>query len=103
MALRQLGDEKIPVADTAIGFTTTEYVTATGTPLNVIMAVCTVETAPLRINCYGTPTAAGAEGSALKNPGDIFEVIGYDDIKRFLAIRSGSVSGVLMVQFFGVP
>lgn len=101
MALKQLADERITVAATAVGFTESEYIKGNSFS-NVLIVECGVETAQIRVNCLTTPTAGGSEGSRLKNPGDVFRVTGFDDIKNFRAIREGSSSGYLSCQFFGV-
>ena len=99
MALISKNTELITVAAVAVGFTADQYdeTSAPGT----ILAKCVVEDAPIRINTAATPTAGGAEGSPIKYPGEHFEVSGIRDLKSFLAIRTGSVSGKLNVIFLG--
>ena len=100
MALVQLADERLAVGAAAVGFTSTEYLT--GSKSDVVEVVCRVETANVRINCKATPTAGGAEGSQLMQVDDVFVIVGYTDIKNFLAIAVGAAAS-LSCQFFGAP
>lgn len=96
MALTARDSEQVTVAATAIGFTAAKALHE-----KVIRAFVSVETAQVRINTKNTPTAGGTEGSPIKNPNDEFYVTGYSDLKNFLAIRTGAVSGVLTVIYEG--
>jgi len=97
--LSYVGDESITVAATAIGFSSSEIPSSV---TRVVMALCRLETAQIRISGGGTdPTAGGSEGSLLVESGEQFEVWGSDDLNSFRAIRTGSTSGTLQVQYFG--
>ena len=87
--------ETITVADTAIGFTL-----ATFQPTNSLAAsraVCTVETAPIRMLWDGTdPTASVGE---LIEPLDIFKVVGINNLKKLRMIRTGATSATITVVY----
>jgi hypothetical protein len=96
--LRFVGEESVTVDATSggVAFTTGEITT------RVVMASCRLETAQIRISGGGTvPTAGGTEGSPLVEIGEMFEVWGQADLASFRAIRTGSTSGALRVQYFG--
>jgi len=95
MIYESIGDEKLTVAGTAVGFAA---IPTTGV---LYYALVSVETAPVRINAFATPTAGGAEGSILKYPGESFKVWGSKDIDSFKAIRQTTTSGVLQILYFG--
>jgi len=98
MALTALADFSVTVAASAIGLTSSELDTVA---TKMVMATCTVETAQIRINDFGTPTAGGTEGSHIKNVGDVFNIWGVPSLRSFLAIRTGSTSGALRVTVYG--
>ena len=92
---RQIDSEQITVATTAIGLTASKLTA------NLVYAICRVSTAEIRITCKGTPTASA--GGVIKGTDEEFEVWGEPDLKGFLAIRTGSVSGKVDVIFMGTP
>ena len=98
---KALGRERITVSSTAIGFTDgADQETANTWQLKgVNKAVCRVEDAQIRVTTVGTPLA-GSVGQE-KDPGEEFEVTGYDDLRDFLAIRTGGSDGILEVIFEG--
>ena len=98
---KALGRERITVSSTAIGFTDgADQETANTWQLKgVNKAVCRVENQEIRITTIGTPVA-GSVGLE-KAPGDEFSITGYDDLKGFLAIRTGGTDGVLEVIYEG--
>ena len=89
--------ESITVADTAIALTAANMST---TPANAGIqfkrAVATVETAQIRFRVDGvSPTSA--EGH-IANIDDVIE-LDMHEAPKFLAIRTGSTSGVLKVSY----
>lgn len=82
--------ESITVTNTAIGFTPAKI-------LPSLTAYCSLETAQIRFRMDGTnPTSS--EGH-LMNPGDTIVIDGYSSIQKFMAIRTGSTSGVLKCSY----
>jgi hypothetical protein len=82
--------ETLAVADTAVGFTSGTYLTATG-------AVITAEDAPMRVFWDGsTPTSSVGQ---LIAAGDIIILKSASDIANFKAIRTTAVSGKLTSVF----
>ena len=82
--------ETLTVADTAVGFTSGTYLTATG-------AVITAEDAPMRVFWDGsTPTSSVGQ---LIAAGDIIILKSASDIANFKAIRTTAVSGKLTSVF----
>lgn len=98
MALRAISSERITVADSSIGFTTSEVAATTG----VTRAVCRVEEQEIRIQTDGTDPAAGS-GGLEQAAGDEFVIEGYDDLQKFRAIRTGGSSGIIEVIYEGYP
>ena len=83
-------NQVLPVADTAVGVDATKLDNA-----NVIKFY--VEGASIRFRYDGddpTPTVG-----FLAEVGDLVTVDGDDDVKKFLAIRTGGVSASLTVSF----
>ncbi len=95
MSLRCKGTESITVDATVGG------VALTTIPYDTVMALISVEVAPIRYNCKNPPTAAGSEGSILLEPGDDLEVWGAPDLQSFRAIRTTGTSATIRVQYFG--
>lgn len=96
--LTVVGEERITVAASSIGFTSGEITT------RVVMASCRLESNQIRMNINGAteaPTAGGSEGSQLVEVGEIFEVWGTSDLTSARFIRTGSSSGTLHVMYFG--
>ena len=82
--------ESITVAGTAIGFTAAKAARAN-------RVLVTVETGEIRFRYDGTdPTAT--EGHRSKS-GDVWEILGTQNIKNFKAIRSNTTSSALKVTF----
>lgn len=80
--------EKISVAGTAVGFTSTKIVrpsTTNGQSRVAEFALVTVETDQIRYQTDGTDPDATT--GHLLDPGDVLELDNYDDIRRFKAIR----------------
>lgn len=96
MALVQLGDERLTVAATAVGFASIP-----AAPQAVQLALCRVETASIRCTSGGTPVADGSDGSMRKDIDEEFEVWGDTDIRNFKAIRETSTSAALSILYFG--
>ena len=98
---KALGRERITIGNSAVGFTGgAEQETANTWQLKgVNKAVCRVENNEIRITTIGTPQA-GSVGLE-KAAGDEFAITGYDDLSRFLAIRTGGSDGVLEVIYEG--
>jgi hypothetical protein len=95
-ALDSFAFEALTVAGTAVGFTAA---TMKGTPASgkpAIAAVCTVETAPIRMRADGTdPTAT--VGTPF-DVGDTFVVWGQRDLRSVRFIRQGA-SATLSTHF----
>ena len=83
-------NEEITVADTAIGLTALTYLDAT-------RAEMTVETAQIRVWLSGTPTSS--EGR-LVEVGDIITLDSAAQVAGFKAIRTGSTSSKLNVEYY---
>ena len=84
-----LRHEAVPVEGTAIGMTVTA---AAG--MKPSAAVITVESAAIRFTVDGTtPTATVGH---LAEPGDVIELVGWDQVNLFLAIRQGGTSATIM-------
>ena len=91
LGLAPLDYESITVADSAIGLTAATY-------LEAIRAEMTLETAQVRIRGDGTnPTSS--EGRIVE-VGDQIILTSAAQIAGFKAIRTGSTSGVLKVEYF---
>jgi len=90
------GYESLTVSNTAKALTSSKYKTSIHT---ATVAFITVEDAQIRYRYDGTnPTAS--EGH-LANPGDVIKIKieGYDNIKNFKAIRTGSNDATLRVTY----
>lgn len=94
-AVTYIGFEQVTVANTAIGFTTTK-IDPPGRP-QAAYAYCRLETAEIRYTYDGT-TPTTTVGTLLE-PGDGLPLQGHDSMQRFLAIRTGAVSGVLSCTY----
>uniref|UniRef100_A0A6M3J2Z8 Uncharacterized protein n=1 Tax=viral metagenome TaxID=1070528 RepID=A0A6M3J2Z8_9ZZZZ len=88
---KQAESESVAVSSTAIGLTPSKIVGA-------VYALCTVETANVRIDAYNTPTSSSG---ILISPGERFNVWGAD-LFKFKAIRAGSVDATLQVLYYKV-
>ena len=99
MALVAQDSERITFDSTAggIGFTAAKLTT------KVLMATVRLEQAQVRIRVASgvTLTAGGAEGSPKIEVGETFEVWGSDDLKNFRGIRTGTISGLGQVIYYG--
>ena len=85
--------EKITVADTAIGLTSSKLTTSPQ-PKRVYI---TIETAPVRYRYDGTdPT--DTEGHYM-TPGSYLTITGIRNLKNFRAIRTSAISGVFRVSY----
>lgn len=89
--------EAITVADTAIGFTSSNYMNSNASEVRASRAVCTLETAQVRYR-YDGGTPTDAVGHVL-NANDVVVIMGDDAIKNFKAIRTGGTSGSLKVTY----
>ena len=89
--------ESITVADTAIGFTVAKIDLSTSLyGRSVQRVLVTVEVAPIRFKIDGTaPTSTVGH---LLDVGDVFICDGAD-VRKFLAIRTGSTSGVMQCTY----
>ena len=83
--------ETLTVADTAVGLTSATYSDAT-------RAEMTLETAQIRFWVDGTAPTTSA--GILVNVGDVVVLNSAAQIANFKAIRTGSTSGVLSIQYF---
>lgn len=93
----QLGGEDITVTNTAIGPTAVEVTD------NVVYAQFNLRSGgSLHAQTFAAPTAGGNLGDALFNVGDVWRVWGHDEVLDYLMIRTGGVSAVVGVQYFGV-
>ena len=90
VGLIPIDNEEITVADTAIGLTALTYLDAT-------RAEMTVETAQIRVWLSGTPTSS--EGR-LVEVGDIITLDSAAQVAGFKAIRTGSTSSKLNVEYY---
>ena len=83
--------ETLTVADTAVGLTSDTYLDAT-------RAEMTLETAQIRMWADGTdPTASVGIPAEI---GDTIVLNSAAQIANFKAIRTGTTSGVLSIQYF---
>jgi len=97
MAYSQLGGEDITVAGTAIGPTAVEVTD------NVVYAEFNLRSGgSLHGQTFATPTAGGNLGDFLYGVGDSWQVWGHDEVLDYLMIRTGGVSAVVGVQYYGV-
>lgn len=88
------GYESLPVSDTVKALTPSKYKTSVH---SATRAYITVEGASIRYRYDGTnPTSS--EGH-LVNPGEDIEILGYDNIANFKAIRTGSADATLRVTY----
>lgn len=86
-----VGFEKVDIQGTAKGLTPAEY-------KNAQYALVSVETADIRCRFDGVnPTAT--DGIPFED-GDKFWIESAEDIARFKAIRSGSTSAVLQINYY---
>lgn len=86
--------EAVTVSSSAVGLTSTKY-NPSGHKAQV--AFITVEGAQIRFRYDGTdPTSS--EGH-LFSPGDVLELIGFENIENFKAIRVGSTDATLRVTY----
>ncbi len=86
--------EKITVADTAIGFTSSKITnTSSGVFYTANRADCTLETANIRFRT--DTTSPDSSTGLLVAAGQSFSVTDHDDLVNFKAIRTGSNSGTL--------
>lgn len=86
-----VGFEKLDVEGAATGLTVAKY-------KNAQYALVSVETADIRCRFDGeNPTAT--EGMPFED-GDKFWIESVEDIARFKAIRSGSTSAVLQINYY---
>lgn len=91
--------ERITVTNTAVGFTAATYKPTSGDfkGIPAQIAKCHVETADIRYRKDGTdPTAA--VGRIVYETGE-FSIQGSQNIKKFSAIRTGSTSATLDVEY----
>lgn len=97
MAHSQLGGEDITVGATAIGPTAVEVTD------NVVYAQFNLRSGgSLHAQTFATPTAGGNLGDFLFNVGDHWRVWGHDAVLNYRMIRTGGVSAVVGVQYYGV-
>ena len=89
--------EAITVADTAIGFTSTNYMNSNATQVRASRVVCTCETAQMRY-CYDGTTPTTTVGHVL-NANDVVVIMGDDAIKNFKAIRTTASSGAIQATY----
>ena len=89
--LTPFAHETLTVADTAVGLTSATYSDAT-------RAEMTLETAQIRMWADGTDPTASA--GILVNVGDTIVLNSAAQIANFKAIRTGSTSGTLSIQYF---
>ena len=89
--LTPFAHETLTVADTAVGLTSATYSDAT-------RAEMTLETAQIRIWLDGTAPTASA--GILVEIGDPIVLNSAAQIANFKAIRTGSTSGTLSIQYF---
>lgn len=83
--------QRLTVDDTAGGVTITA-------PARARVAHCRLETAQIRFTLDGTaPTSTTGQ---ILEVGETLELEGRDEITGFKAIRTGSTSGVLDIEFF---
>ncbi len=88
--------EQITVGSTAIGFTASTVQPASGKPAT--LAVCAVETQPVRWRSDGTaPTSSAGYPQAVASE---FTVFGSHDLNNFKAIRTGGTSATLTVAYY---
>lgn len=88
--------EKITVADSAIGFT--DSLINAGDGVLPATAVFVVETAQLRFRVDGgDPTTTVG---ILAEVGDFVEITGEHDVEKFRAIRTGATSAVIQPSYF---
>lgn len=99
VSVGEVGDsEKITVADSSIGFTTSKILVDSEVgPVKASKAEFKVETAPIRFTRDGTAptTTTGIPGAI----GDVITVEGIENVKRFRAIRETSTSGVINPEY----
>jgi hypothetical protein len=97
-----VGQQTLTVSTTAVGFTASNTYKAMGstgtTRQYASLAYCTVEDNPARVSVVGTPTAStgGHEFAA----GTEFYLNSADEIRNFLAIRTGGSDAVIHATFY---
>jgi hypothetical protein len=90
--------ESLTISNSAVGLTSTNYV-ASGNLRKVDKVVCTLESAQIRFWVDGsTPTATVGH---ILNPGETLTLENYDEVRKFLAIRTGTVDATLRATFDG--
>lgn len=89
------GFESIPVESTAVGLTASNF--QPDNQRQPKRAFLTLETAQIRFT-YDETTPTASVGH-LMEVGEQLLLDSYDDLYRFRAIRTGSVSGVLKVTY----
>ena len=96
MAHAQLGGEDITVTNSAIGPTAASVLD------NVVYAQFNLRSGgSLHAQTFAAPTAGGNLGDHLFGVGDNWKVWGHDEVLNYLMIRTGGVSAVVGVQYFG--
>ena len=98
MALKALDSEDLTVDATAGGVS---FTASKATLAGVIRARCAVETAQIRIQTNPDVTLLAGSIGELFGVGSKFFVYGGEDLKNFKAIRTGDVSGKLVVTYEG--
>ncbi len=87
--------EAITVSTVSIGFTLATISPATG--VSAKSAYCSVETNPIRIKLFGTPSSTAGHPFAAATS---FSVIGINNLIAFRAIRSGAADATLQCTYF---
>lgn len=91
--------ERITVAATAIGFTTTTYKPTSGDRKGICASIakCVPEGADIRYRIDGTDPTSSIGRRIYED--SVFYIIGSENIKRFKAIRTTSTSATLDVEY----
>ena len=88
--------ETITVGSTAVGFTAATYKPSGAGAAK--RALVTVRGAQIAVAVGGT-TPTGSTDGHLWNVGEIWRVVGINDITSFLAIRAGTTGGNIHVTY----